>query len=47
MTIISNKDGTIQFHDEPGLLEWLVEHYPYSKYHLVELVQKQDLINEQ
>jgi len=37
MSYISNKAGTIQFPWEPGLLEWLIENYPYSKYHLVEL----------
>lgn len=37
MSYISNKAGTIQFPYEPGLLEWLNENYPYSKYHLVNL----------
>jgi hypothetical protein len=37
MSYISNKAGTIQFPYEPGLLEWLNENYPYSKYYLVNL----------
>jgi len=44
---ITNKYGSIKFPVEPGLLEWLVEHYPHSNYHLVELVLEQELINEQ
>jgi len=37
MIIISNKTGDIQFLVEPGLLEWLQEHYPYSQYHLTKI----------
>jgi len=37
MTCISNHDGSIQLPAEPGLLEWLQQHYPYSQYHLIEL----------
>jgi hypothetical protein len=37
MIIITNITGEIQFHWEPGLLEWLQEHYPASRYRVVEL----------
>ena len=37
MTCISNRDRSIQLPAEPGLLEWLQEHYPHSQYHLIEL----------
>jgi hypothetical protein len=37
MKIIINKFNTIQLPWEPGLLEWLNKHYPYSKYYEVEL----------
>jgi len=37
MKIISNRTGDIQYRAEPGLLEWLQHHYPYSKYQLVEI----------
>ena len=40
MSIITNKYGNIRLPNEPGLLEWLNEHYPYSEYHVVELWQK-------
>lgn len=33
---IVNREGNIVFSWEPGLLEWLQEHYPYSKYTVVE-----------
>jgi hypothetical protein len=37
MIVISNKTGEIQLPYQEGLLEWLQEHYPASKYYLVEL----------
>jgi hypothetical protein len=36
MTYIVNITGEIRLPYEPGLLEWLQERYPYSKYHLEE-----------
>lgn len=36
MSYISNKEGTVKLPYEPGLLEWLMENYPFSKYHIVE-----------
>jgi hypothetical protein len=36
MTIITNITGEIQLPWEPGLLEWLHENYPASKYRIVE-----------
>jgi hypothetical protein len=35
MMLISDKTGKIQLPAEPGLLEWLETHYPYSQYHYV------------
>ena len=37
MIVISNYDRSIQLPVEPGLLEWLHQHYPHSQYHLIEL----------
>lgn len=37
MIVITNRTGTIQLPDEPGLLEWLQATYPYSQYHLAEV----------
>jgi hypothetical protein len=37
MSCITNHDGSIQLPVEPGLLEWLQQHYPYSQYHLTEI----------
>ena len=37
MKIIVNKTGEIQLPWEPGLLEWLQERYPASKYQEVML----------
>jgi hypothetical protein len=37
MIAISNNAGDIQLPYEEGLLEWLQEHYPASKYHLIKL----------
>jgi len=34
---ITESTGTIKLPYEPGLLEWLQENYPYSKYRLIEL----------
>lgn len=33
---ISSRNGDIKLPWEPGLLEWLQEHYPASKYFLME-----------
>ena len=33
---IINQRGDIKLPYEPGLLEWLNENYPYSKYSIVE-----------
>jgi hypothetical protein len=32
---ITNSTGNIKLPNEPGLLEWLQQQYPYSKYRLV------------
>ena len=37
MKIIQNKSGDIVLPWEPGLLEWLQQQYPFSKYHTVEI----------
>ena len=34
---IANHNNTIQLPWEPGLLEWLQETYPYSRYKIVTL----------
>ena len=34
---ITNYDNSVNLPYEPGLLEWLVERYPYSKYRIVEI----------
>jgi hypothetical protein len=34
---ITNRDNSINFNWEPGLLEWLQENYPYSGYHIKEI----------
>jgi len=34
---ITESTNSIRLPYEPGLLEWLQEHYPYSKYRLVNL----------
>ena len=36
MRIISSRDREIQLPWEPDLLEWLQEHYPASKYFVIE-----------
>jgi len=35
MTYITNYNNTIQLPHEPGLLEWLQERYPHSRYRIV------------
>ena len=37
MIVISDRTGNIQLPVEPGLLEWLQQHYPHSQYHLTKL----------
>ena len=32
---ITNQAGSIKLPNEPGLLEWLQDTYPYSRYHVV------------
>jgi len=39
MMYITDKTKTIKLPYEPGLLEWLHEHYPYSKYQIVNVNQ--------
>jgi len=34
---ITNLRGDIKLPYEPGLLEWLLENYPYSKYRIVKV----------
>jgi len=34
---ITNRYENIVLPWEPGLIEWLHEHYPMSKYHIVEV----------
>jgi hypothetical protein len=36
MMYITERTGTIKFPYDPELLEWLQEHYPYSKYYAKE-----------
>ena len=36
MICISSRNGQIQLPWEPGLLEWLQQHYPASGYFLIE-----------
>jgi hypothetical protein len=38
MMYITNKFDSIQLPNEPGMLEWLLENYPYSGYYIVETV---------
>jgi hypothetical protein len=35
---ITNKFDSIRLPNEPGMLEWLQEHYPNSGYYIVETV---------
>ena len=37
MKYIMNKTGTIRLPYEEGLIEWLTERYPYSKYQVIEV----------
>jgi hypothetical protein len=37
ITIITNREGSINFPWEEGLLEWLHENYPYSGYYIKEI----------
>jgi hypothetical protein len=39
MKVIVNSDETVMLPWEEGLLEWLQERYPYSKYQVVEIRQ--------
>jgi hypothetical protein len=32
---ITNRTGEIRLPNEPGLLAWLQDTYPYSQYHIV------------
>ena len=36
MMYITNKFDSIRLPNEPGMLEWLQERYPYSEYRVVE-----------
>jgi hypothetical protein len=38
MTYITNKFNSIRLPVEPGMLEWLLETYPNSGYHIVEVI---------
>jgi len=40
MKYITDKTNTVFLPNEPGLLEWLQENYPYSKYRLETYEQK-------
>lgn len=37
MKVIVNQSKTICLPYEEGMLEWLLEHYPYSKYQILEI----------
>jgi hypothetical protein len=39
MKVIVNSDETVMLPWEEGLLEWLQERYPYSKYQVVAIRQ--------
>lgn len=39
MKVIVNSAETVMLPWEEGLLEWLQEQYPYSRYQVVELAQ--------
>jgi hypothetical protein len=43
MKYITNITGEIKLPWEPGLLEWLQEQYPYSKYCVVEEHQDEEI----
>ena len=35
MMYITNKYQSVRLPDEPGMLEWLQQQYPYSQYRIV------------
>ena len=37
---ITNRYESVVLPWEPGLIEWLQEHYPHSKYRVVEITQQ-------
>jgi hypothetical protein len=37
MRYITNKAETVVLPYEEGMLEWLLENYPFSSYHIVEV----------
>jgi hypothetical protein len=37
ISYITNKSEIIRLPNEPGMLEWLQENYPYSGYYIVEV----------
>jgi hypothetical protein len=37
---ITNRYQSVLFPWEPGLVEWLQQQYPHSKYHIVEISQE-------
>ena len=43
MKYITNITGEIKLPWEPGLLEWLQERYPASKYRIVEEYQNEEI----
>jgi len=36
MKYITNKYGSVILPNEPGMLEWLNENYPFSQYRIIE-----------
>ena len=40
MKVIVNSDKTVMLPWEEGLLEWLQERYPYSRYQVIEVDTK-------
>jgi hypothetical protein len=42
MKVIVNSAETVMLPWEEGLLEWLQERYPYSKYRAVEITSSRD-----
>lgn len=40
MKYITDKTNTIVLPYELGMIEWLHENYPYSKYRIVEVISK-------
>ena len=37
MSYITDKTNTIVLPNEPGMIEWLHENYPFSQYRIVEV----------